>query len=136
VVRGAFEDGDVWFNADDLLRTIDAGFAFGFTHFQLVDRFGDTFRWKSENVSTSEVGRIITLHPDISLSNFCWYRPHSQSIPLRHFMRSCQRRSSHEQRFILIQQLEPRTNHVHHAPPDFRHHGRLAPVHLDQPETR
>jgi citronellyl-CoA synthetase len=69
VVRGAFEDKDVWFNTGDLLRTIDVGFAFGFTHFQFVDRVGDTFRWKGENVSTNEVGELINLHPDVRFSN-------------------------------------------------------------------
>lgn len=69
VVRGAFEDGDIWFNTGDLLRTIDVGFSFGFIHFQFVDRVGDTFRWKGENVSTNEVGELINLHPDVRFSN-------------------------------------------------------------------
>lgn len=69
VVRGAFEEGDVWFNTGDLLRTIDVGFSFGFTHFQFVDRVGDTFRWKGENVSTNEVGELINLHADVRFSN-------------------------------------------------------------------
>ena len=69
VIRNAFADGDCWFNTGDLLRVIDVGFAFGFTHFQFVDRVGDTFRWKGENVSTNEVGEILNLHPDIQLSN-------------------------------------------------------------------
>ena len=69
VIRGAFEDEDVWFNTGDLLRTVDVGFALGFTHYQFVDRVGDTFRWKSENVSTNEVGEIINMHADVAFSN-------------------------------------------------------------------
>jgi len=68
VLRGTFEDGDAWFNTGDLLKTVDVGFSFGLTHYQFVDRVGDTFRWKSENVSTNEVGEILNGHPQV---NFC-----------------------------------------------------------------
>jgi citronellyl-CoA synthetase len=51
--RDAFEPGDVWFNSGDLLRDQ------GFRHAQFVDRVGDTFRWKSENVSTNEVAEVL-----------------------------------------------------------------------------
>ncbi len=69
VLRNAFTEGDCWFNTGDLLRSIDVGFSLGFTHYQFVDRVGDTFRWKSENVSTNEVGEIVNLHPDVQISN-------------------------------------------------------------------
>ncbi|GAB5451706.1 MAG: long-chain-acyl-CoA synthetase [Halioglobus sp.] len=69
ILRGAFEDGDAWFNTGDLMKTIDVGFALGIPHYQFVDRVGDTFRWKSENVSTNEVGEIINGHPHIQLCN-------------------------------------------------------------------
>lgn len=49
VLRNVFEPGDSWFRTGDLMRTDERGF------FYFVDRIGDTFRWKGENVSTSEV---------------------------------------------------------------------------------
>ncbi len=69
IVRNAFEEGDAWFNSGDLMKTVDVGFALGFPHYQFVDRVGDTFRWKSENVSTNEVGEIINGFPQVRFSN-------------------------------------------------------------------
>lgn len=69
IVRDAFETGDAWFNSGDLMRTVDVGFTLGYPHYQFVDRVGDTFRWKSENVSTNEVGEIINMFPQIRFSN-------------------------------------------------------------------
>ena len=69
LVRGAFEDGDIYFNSGDLMRTVDVGFSYGQKHYQFVDRVGDTFRWKSENVSTNEVGEIINHHDDVIFTN-------------------------------------------------------------------
>ncbi|MCZ0944935.1 MAG: long-chain-acyl-CoA synthetase [Gammaproteobacteria bacterium] len=69
ILRNAFEDGDAWFNTGDLLREVDAGFTLGYPHYQFVDRVGDTFRWKSENVSTNEVGEIINGFGGIQFCN-------------------------------------------------------------------
>ena len=69
ILRDALEDGDAWFNTGDLMRTVDVGFALGLKHYQFVDRVGDTFRWKSENVSTNEVGELILGHPQIAFCN-------------------------------------------------------------------
>jgi len=49
ILRDVFQKGDAWWSSGDLLR-YDAN---GYCYF--VDRVGDTFRWKSENVSTQEV---------------------------------------------------------------------------------
>jgi citronellyl-CoA synthetase len=69
ILRNVFKKGDAWFNTGDLMKTIDVGFALGMPHYQFVDRVGDTFRWKSENVSTNEVGEIINGHPQVALCN-------------------------------------------------------------------
>jgi len=50
LLRNVFRPGDVWWTSGDLLRCDEEGYCW------FVDRIGDTFRWKSENVSTMEVG--------------------------------------------------------------------------------
>ncbi|MEM8659742.1 MAG: AMP-binding protein, partial [Pseudomonadota bacterium] len=69
ILRDVFQKGDSWFNTGDLMKTIDVGFSLGLKHYQFVDRVGDTFRWKSENVSTNEVGEIINGDPQIAFCN-------------------------------------------------------------------
>ena len=69
ILRDVFEKGDAWFNTGDLLKTIDVGFALNMDHYQFVDRIGDTFRWRSENVSTNEVGELLNSFDQIEIAN-------------------------------------------------------------------
>ena len=69
ILTDVLESGDRWFNTGDLIRQIDVGFAMGLPHFQFVDRVGDTFRWRAENVSTNEVGEILNACEQVEISN-------------------------------------------------------------------
>ena len=62
MLRDVFVKGDCWFNTGDLMRNI------GFGHRQFVDRLGDTYRWHSENVSTTEVESVLDSFPQIYMS--------------------------------------------------------------------
>jgi citronellyl-CoA synthetase len=62
VLHDVFAKGDEWFNTGDLIRDI------GYGHIQFVDRTGDTFRWKGENVSTTEVEKVANSFNQVSLS--------------------------------------------------------------------
>jgi fatty-acyl-CoA synthase len=53
ILRDVFAKGDAWFRTGDLMQLDDKGF------FHFVDRIGDTFRWKGENVATSEVNDAV-----------------------------------------------------------------------------
>ena len=69
IVHDVLAAGDAWFNSGDLIREVKVGFTAGRKHYQLVDRVGDTFRWRSENVSTNEVGEIINQYPQVQFCN-------------------------------------------------------------------
>jgi len=70
VVRDAFRKGDAWFNTGDLVRRVRVrGLARLTPHYQFVDRVGDTFRWKGENVSTTEVAEILNEFDQVRFSN-------------------------------------------------------------------
>jgi fatty-acyl-CoA synthase len=60
VLRNVFAHGDAWYRTGDLMRKDATGF------FYFVDRIGDTFRWKGENVSTSEVAAAIAAFPGVA----------------------------------------------------------------------
>ncbi|MEC4168097.1 long-chain-acyl-CoA synthetase [Pseudomonas sp. MS-1(2024)] len=61
--RNVFQTGDAYWSSGDLLRYDDDGY------FYFVDRIGDTFRWKSENVSTLEVADTLSDMPGLELIN-------------------------------------------------------------------
>ncbi len=63
ILRNVAAEGDAWFRTGDLLR-MDAD---GYYYF--VDRIGDTFRWKGENVSTQEVAEALAPFPGIAMCN-------------------------------------------------------------------
>ena len=69
LIRDALQPGDLYFDSGDLMKIVKVGFTFGQKHYQFVDRVGDTFRWKSENVSTNEVAEIINNYKDIAFTN-------------------------------------------------------------------
>ncbi|MNC18339.1 Long-chain-fatty-acid--CoA ligase FadD17 [compost metagenome] len=63
ILRDVFEAGDAYWSSGDLLRYDEDGY------FYFVDRIGDTFRWKSENVSTMEVADALADYPGLELVN-------------------------------------------------------------------
>jgi fatty-acyl-CoA synthase len=63
ILRDVFAKGDRWFRTGDLMRKDALGY------YYFVDRIGDTFRWKGENVATSEVSEAITVFPGVKEAN-------------------------------------------------------------------
>lgn len=63
IYRNVFQKGDAWWSSGDLFRFDEDGY------FYFVDRIGDTFRWKSENVSTTEVAEALASYPGLESIN-------------------------------------------------------------------
>lgn len=63
LLKNVFEKDDLYFYTGDLLKLHEDNWV------SFVDRLGNTFRWKGENVSTTEVETILNSHPSILGSN-------------------------------------------------------------------
>ena len=63
VLHDVLQKGDRFYRSGDLLRRDEEGY------FYFVDRIGDTFRWKSENVSTQEVAEALSGFPGLEIAN-------------------------------------------------------------------
>jgi len=63
ILTDVFKKGDAFFRTGDLLKADEKGY------YYFIDRIGDTFRWKGENVSTNEVAEILSLFPGIQEAN-------------------------------------------------------------------
>lgn len=63
ILRDVFSKGDAWYRTGDMIRWDKEG------RWYFSDRIGDTFRWRSENVSTSEVAEVLGGHPEVHEAN-------------------------------------------------------------------
>ena len=63
ILRDVFEKGDAWFRTGDLMSRDALGY------YYFVDRVGDTYRWKAENVATGEVAAVLSNFEGVTQAN-------------------------------------------------------------------
>lgn len=63
IMRNVFKKGDAYFRTGDMISHDLQGRSY------FSDRIGDTFRWKSENVSTNEVSEALGNHTSVHEAN-------------------------------------------------------------------
>jgi fatty-acyl-CoA synthase len=63
ILRNVFKPGDAWFRTGDLMKRD------GYGYYYFMDRVGDTFRWKAENVATNEVAGVLSGFPGVTQAN-------------------------------------------------------------------
>jgi acyl-CoA synthetase (AMP-forming)/AMP-acid ligase II len=63
IIRNVKTKGDAYFRSGDLMKWDEEG------RWWFVDRLGDTFRWKAQNVSTAEVSEVLGKHPEVAEAN-------------------------------------------------------------------
>ena len=78
ILHDVFRKGDAWFRTGDLMRRDEHGY------FYFVDRIGDTYRWKGENVATSEVTEALFIGAGHPRSQCLWRDRARHGWPRRH----------------------------------------------------
>ena len=63
ILRDVFTKGDAWFRTGDLMKRDALGY------YYFMDRVGDTYRWKAENVATGEVAAALSAFPGVTQAN-------------------------------------------------------------------
>ncbi|KAF0186125.1 MAG: fatty-acyl-CoA synthase [Hyphomonadaceae bacterium] len=63
ILHNVFAEGDTYFRTGDLMKIDKDGYIY------FIDRIGDTFRWKSENVSTTDVGDALSAFDGVEQAN-------------------------------------------------------------------